>query len=115
MNTVVVTIFTMIMLFPVTASAAFQCAGWKLVGNDDGLVRINGDTVTSQQVQELGSKGDGGNTIWNMTLMPASDGNNYGFEFIKRNGRAFLNVQLLQANMDLPSIIGSYPCKSVPD
>ncbi|STQ61086.1 Uncharacterised protein [Pseudescherichia vulneris] len=50
-----------------------------------------------------------------MGLMPASDGNNYGFEFVKRNGKAFLNVQLLQANMDIPPIIGSFPCKKVPD
>ncbi len=50
-----------------------------------------------------------------MGLMPASDGNNYGFEFVKRNGKAFLNVQLLQADMDAPPIIGSYPCKKVSD
>jgi hypothetical protein len=24
-----------------------------------------------------------------MGLMPAKDGNNYGFEFVKRNGKAF--------------------------
>jgi hypothetical protein len=48
-----------------------------------------------------------------MGLMPARDGNNYGFEFVKRNGKAFLNVQLLQNSMDAPKIIGSFPCKKV--
>ena len=43
--------------------------------------------------------------------MPSRDGNNYGFEFVKRNGKAFLNVQLLQNSMDAPKIIGSFPCK----
>ncbi len=50
-----------------------------------------------------------------MGLMPASDGNNYGFEFVKRGGKSFLNVQLLQANMDNPPLIGSYSCRKVPD
>lgn len=37
-----------------------------------------------------------------MGLMPARDGNNYGFEFVKRGGKSFLNVQLLQNSMDAP-------------
>ena len=47
--------------------------------------------------------------------MPAKDGNNYGFEYIHRPGTEtrFLNVQLLQNNMDAPKIIGSFPCKKV--
>jgi hypothetical protein len=46
-----------------------------------------------------------------MGLMPSRDGNNYGFEFVKRNGKAFLNVQLLQNSMDAPKIIGSFRVK----
>ena len=96
--------------------AAFQCGGYKLTLSDsEGLVRINGERVTSQKVRYLKKNGDEANTAWDMGLMPASDGNNYGFEFIKRNGKAFLNVQLLQADMDAPPIIGSYPCKKVSD
>ncbi|MTD26244.1 DUF1133 family protein [Erwinia sorbitola] len=98
-----------------TSSAAFQCGGLKLTGNNDGWVRINGEKVTSQMIKELGAKGDGANTVWSMNLMPAFDGNNYGFEFVKRNGTAFLNVQLLQASMDAPKIIGFFPCRKVAD
>lgn len=98
-----------------SANAAFLCGGWKLTGNDDGWVRVNGEKVTSQKVKELGAKGDGANTVWNMGLMPARDGNNYGFEFVKRNGKAFLNVQLLQNSMDAPRIIGSFPCTKISD
>lgn len=76
---------------------------------------MNGEKVTSQKVRYLKKAGDEANTAWDMGLMPASDGNNYGFEFVKRNGKAFLNVQLLQANMDIPPIIGSFPCRKVPD
>jgi len=96
--------------------AAFQCGGYKLTLNDaEGRIRVNGDLVTSQKVKYLGQKGDEANTKWDMGLMPASDGNNYGFEFIKRNGKSWLNVQLLQSSMDAPRVIGSYPCQKVAD
>ncbi|SQJ28901.1 putative secreted protein [Salmonella enterica subsp. enterica] len=81
----------------------------------EGLVRINGELVTSQKVKYLGAQGDESKAVWNMGLMPARDGNNYGFEFVKRNGKSFLNVQLLQNSMDAPKIIGSFPCKKVQD
>lgn len=81
----------------------------------EGLVRINGELVTSQKVKYLGEQGDESKAVWNMGLMPARDGNNYGFEFVKRNGKSFLNVQLLQNSMDAPKVIGSFPCKKVSD
>lgn len=81
----------------------------------EGIVRINGELVTSQKVKYLGEQGDESKAVWNMGLMPARDGNNYGFEFVKRNGKSFLNVQLLQNSMDAPKIIGSFPCKKVSD
>ncbi len=90
-----------------------QCAGYRLTG--DGMTVINGETVTSQKVYFLGEPGDYANIKLEMGLMPARDGNNYGFEFIKRNGKAWFNVQLLQYSMDAPKIIGSFPCKKVPD
>lgn len=85
------------------------------LSDDEGLVRINGELVTSQKVKYLGAQGDESKAVWNMGLMPARDGNNYGFEFVKRNGKSFLNVQLLQNSMDAPKIIGSFPCKKVQD
>lgn len=94
--------------------AAIQCGGYKLTINDsEGLVRINGEKVTSQKVKYLGEQGDEANTRWDMGLMPSSDGNNYGFQFIKRGGKSFLNVQLLQNSMDAPRVIGSFPCRKV--
>ncbi len=79
----------------------------------DGMTVINGETVTSQKIKFLGKSGDYANMKMDMGLMPARDGNNYGFEFVKRDGKAFLNVQLLQNSMDAPKIIGSFPCKKV--
>lgn len=70
---------------------------------------INGERVTSQKITNLGADG----IKIDMGLMPAKDGNNYGFEYIRRPGteKRFLNVQLLQNSMDAPKIIGSFPCK----
>lgn len=102
------------LLVSLPSFAAFQCGGYKMTLSDsEGLVRINGELVTSQKVKYLGEQGDESNAVWNMGLMPARDGNNYGFEFVKRNGKSFLNVQLLQNSMDAPKIIGSFPCKKV--
>ncbi|HIE4607733.1 hypothetical protein PGO67_18115 [Klebsiella aerogenes] len=107
---------TLGLLLSVQSIAAVQCGGYRLTINDnEGLVRINGDLVTSQKVRYLGKQGDEGNAKWSMGLMPASDGNNYGFDFIKRDGKSWLNVQLLQHSMDAPKIIGSFPCKKVAD
>ncbi|HGI5912212.1 TPA: hypothetical protein ACJTCA_001915 [Yersinia enterocolitica] len=102
-----------LMLFNVlSVSAAIQCGGYRLTG--DGMTVINGETVTSQKITYLGAKGDDTQMKMDMAIMPARDGNMYGFQFIKRDGKAFLNVQFLQNNMDAPKIIGSFPCKKVP-
>ncbi|HBS7006623.1 MULTISPECIES: hypothetical protein [Klebsiella] len=103
----------LIALFSAPALSAVQCGGYRLTINDaEGLVRINGELVTSQKVKYLGKKGDESNTKWDMGLMPSRDGNNYGFQFIKRGGKSWLNVQLLQNSMDAPKLIGSYPCET---
>ena len=91
--------------------ASIQCGGYRLTG--DGMTLINGEMVTSQKIKYLGAPGDDTQMRMDMGLMPAKDGNNYGFQFIKRDGKAFLNVQLLQNSMDAPRIIGSFPCKKV--
>lgn len=93
--------------------AAIQCGGYRLTG--DGMTVINGETVTSQKITYLGAKGDDTKMKMDMGLMPARDGNMYGFEFIKRNGKAFLNVQLLQNNRNATTVIGSFPCEKVPN
>ena len=107
---------TSLLFIPLISNAAIQCGGYRLTIDDsEWLTRVNGELVTSQKVKYLGAAGDEANAVWNMGLMPARDGNNYGFEFVKRKGKAFLNVQLLQNSMDAPRIIGSFPCKKVPD
>ncbi|EJA5052711.1 hypothetical protein MU985_003155 [Salmonella enterica] len=103
-----------VMFFSVPSMAAIQCGGYHLSINDrEGLVRINGELVTSQKVKYVGATHDEANAIWQMGLMPARDGYNYGFELIKDDGKAWLNVELIFADMDAPRIIGSFPCHRV--
>ncbi len=47
--------------------------------------------------------------------MPSRDGNMYGFEFIKRDGIVWLNVELLRASMNAPRIIGTFDCIKIKD
>ncbi|EPT4425855.1 hypothetical protein ACHDB1_017295 [Klebsiella pneumoniae] len=89
------------------------CGPYTLVAREGDVSIINGERVTSQKIKLLGEDG----IKIDMGLMPAKDGNNYGFEYVRYPGteKRFLNVQLLQASMDAPKIIGSFPCKKVPD
>lgn len=105
--------FVLAMIASTPAISAIQCGNYTMTG--EGMTVINGETVTSQKIKFLGKDGDYANMKMDMGLMPSRDGNNYGFEFVKRNGKSFLNVQLLQSSMDAPKIIGSFPCKKVND
>ncbi|WP_420849742.1 hypothetical protein [Photorhabdus heterorhabditis] len=105
----------LVMGFVTGVNAAALCGGYKITVGDDGMSNINGEKVTSQKVKFLKEKDDWDQIKMDMGLMPARDGNMYGFQFIKRNGKAWLNVQLLQNAMDAPKIIGSFPCKKVAD
>ena len=89
-----------------------QCGGFRMAAIPDSLFKINGETVTSQKIKTLGN---GNGMRVDMGLMPAKDGNNYGFQYIHRPGTEFrfLNVQLLQSGMGAPKIIGSFPCRKL--
>ncbi|WP_238085615.1 hypothetical protein [Pseudescherichia vulneris] len=107
-------IFLLLFSFACRVNSAIytiQCGNYKIEAIPGSLNKINGQRVTSQRIKMLGPNETG--MIINMTIMPAKDGNNYGFEYVHRpdSETRFLNVQLLQANMDLPPIIGSFPCK----
>ncbi|QCT22710.1 hypothetical protein FEM41_14920 [Jejubacter calystegiae] len=87
------------------------CGPYTVVAKVGEMDVINGERVTSQKITYLGKDG----IKVDMGLMPARDGNNYGFQYIRRPGteKRFLNVQLLQNSMDAPKVIGSFPCKKV--
>ncbi|EOV6173561.1 MULTISPECIES: hypothetical protein [Klebsiella pneumoniae complex] len=95
------------------AQADLVCGGFRLHAASDGWTRVNGEKVNTQKITFLKREGDWDNIKTDMTLMPARDGNMYGYEFIKQNGKAFLNVELIRRVMEEPRIIGSFDCKRV--
>ncbi|WMT13136.1 hypothetical protein [Serratia fonticola] len=100
---------------PAISYSAAQCGNFKFTVDSAGKGIINGEQVTSQKTTFLGPNGDWNQIKLDMTIMPASDGRMYGFEFIKQNGKAFLNVELIRRDMDAPRLIGSFDCKKIPD
>ncbi|MDS0276121.1 hypothetical protein ACRFNZ_28370 [Klebsiella quasipneumoniae] len=90
-----------------------HCGPYTFVAREGEVSIINGERVTSQKIKFLGEDG----IKIDMGLMPARDGNNYGFQYIHRPGSEsrFLNVQLLQNSMDAPKLIGSFPCRKIAD
>lgn len=88
-----------------------HCGPYTFVAREGEVSIINGERVTSQKIKFLGEDG----IKIDMGLMPAKDGNNYGFQYIHRPGSEsrFLNVQILQTSLDAPKIIGSFPCAKV--
>lgn len=85
-----------------------HCGPYTLVAREGEVSIINGERVTSQKIKFLGEDG----IKIDMGIMPAKDGNNYGFQYIHRpdSESRFLNVQILQNSLDAPKIIGSFPC-----
>lgn len=94
-------------------TTTLQCGSYKFEAIPEAMNKINGQTVTSQKIKMLGADETG--IKISMGLMPARDGNNYGFEYIRYPGteKRFLNVQLLQNSMNAPKVIGSFPCRKV--
>jgi hypothetical protein len=58
------------------------CGPYTIVAKVGEMDMINGERVTSQKITNLGSDG----IRINMGLMPARDGNNYGFEYVRYPG-----------------------------
>lgn len=94
--------------------AAGQCGPFRIsAGPDDGYMRINGIKPTSQKVTFLKQKDDYDN-IKMQWMVPRNDYPGfYGMDYLKRNGKAILNVEAVRNNMDQPRIFGTYDCVKV--
>lgn len=104
-------------LLPYVALADSQCGPFHLGTSkeDDGWARINGTKPETQKFVFLKSHGDYDNVKMQWMVPTNAPGRWYGMDYVKKDGKAILNVQLVQANMNAPRIIGSFPCKKVAD
>ncbi|MBE0151508.1 hypothetical protein FOT80_19125, partial [Serratia fonticola] len=66
-----------------------------------------------QKVTFLKAKEDYDNIKIAWTMATTQPGLWLGMEYIKRDGQAILNTQLLRASMDAPRIFGTYDCVKV--
>ena len=89
----------------------YDCGSFQLEIIENSMSKINGEYVTSQKIISLGERG----AKMDMTLMPARDGNMYGFEYVHPDGssKRWLNVELIRGSMSEPRIIGSFMCHRV--
>ncbi|MGV6411613.1 hypothetical protein ACVN7Y_19605 [Escherichia coli] len=83
----------------------------------DGWARINGVKPETQKITPIGT-GDSSNLEPDNVKMEwivatNQPGRWVGFEYIKRNGKAILNAQWLQASMDAPRQYATYDCVKV--
>lgn len=106
------TLGVLVLLATGTSQASgLKCGEWLVDANGSGETTINGAVTNTQKVTFLKAKGDYSNMKLEMVLSPAPDGHAYGYELIKRDGKAFLNVEALRANMNAPRVFGTYDCE----
>lgn len=96
-----------------SAFADTQCGPYRLAAGSDGLMLINGAKPESQKMTFLKAKEDYDNIKMDWRVATNQPGKWIGLEYIKRDGKAFLNAQLLQASMDAPRQYATYDCQKV--
>jgi len=74
---------------------------------------INGVKPETQKMSFLKAKDDYQNMKAEWMVAPDQPGRWVGLEYIKRNGKAILNAQWLQASMDAPRQYATYDCVKV--
>ena len=96
-----------------SALADTQCGPFRLTAGNDGLMHINGAKPENQKMTFLKETEDYQNLKMEWTVATNQPGRWVGLEYIKRNGKAILNAQWLQASMDAPRQYATYDCKRV--
>ncbi|EFI8904221.1 TPA: hypothetical protein ACPT1G_005422 [Escherichia coli] len=110
-------------LICLTAAAGANAAGkvymkcgdftFSTSGTNDGFPRINGAKPEYQKLTFLKQKEDYENIKMDWRMATNQPGRWVGLEYIKRNGKAILNAQWLQASMDAPRQYATYDCVKV--
>lgn len=95
------------------AGVKTKCGIFVLEPHSDGWMYINGVRADTQKITFLKEKDDYRN-LQMQWMVPRSDYPGwYGMDYIKRNGKAILNVEAIRSNMDQPRVIGSFDCVKV--
>ncbi|MEX7670566.1 hypothetical protein [Klebsiella pneumoniae] len=90
-----------------------QCGPFRLEAADDGFMHINGQAPETQKMIFLKQKDDFDNVMMQWMLPDANTGHWLGLDYVKRNGKAILNVEVVHKNMDDPRRFWTYDCKRI--
>jgi len=94
-------------------SKALQCGPFLLDSSRGNVALINGLTPKTQKVTLL-TGADNFNRVMVEWMVERSDYPGfYGLEYIKRNGKAILNVEPIRRNMDQRRALGSFDCLKI--
>lgn len=95
------------------ALAALQCGDFYLKANAEGLTLINGRKPETQKITFLGKQEDYDNVKIQWMIPSPESGRWFGMDYIRRNGRPILNVEVVRKNMDEPREFWTYNCVRV--
>jgi len=99
--------------FSVLSEPLMQCGPFGISSSDDGFAHINGQRPETQKFTFLRAKEDYSNVKYQWMLPDARVGRWLGLDYIKRNGKAILNVEVVRVNMDEPRQFWTYDCHRV--
>lgn len=90
-----------------------ECGPFTISSSKDGFAHINGQRPESQKFTFLGQNGDYSNVRYQWMLPDPSVGRWLGIEYLKRNKKAILNVEVVRTNMDQPREFWTYDCRRI--
>lgn len=103
-----------ILAFPLLVSAkGMQCGPFRLEAADDGFMHINGQAPETQKMTFLKQKDDFDNVMMQWMIPSPETGRWLGMDYVRRNGKPILNVEVIRKNMDEPREFWTYDCQKV--
>ncbi|WP_283788725.1 hypothetical protein [Pantoea stewartii] len=109
----VVTALLMAASFSALSEPIMQCGPFDISSSDDGFAHINGQRPETQKFTFLKAKDNYSNVKYQWMLPDPNVGRWLGLDYVKRNGKAILNVEVIRKNMDEPRQLWTYDCKRV--
>ena len=113
MKKTVATFSALLMLCSFAVDAALQCGEFYLKADSQGLTRINGQEPETQKITFLKADQDYDNVKIQWMVPSKEIGRWVGMDYIRRNGKPFLNVEVIRTNMNEPRQFWTYDCQRV--
>ena len=98
---------------PSASFGALQCGDFYLKANNEGLTLINGRKTETQKITFLKKQDDYDNVMIQWMIPSPESGRWLGMDYIRRNGKPILNVEVVRKNLDEPREFWTYDCRKV--